>query len=72
MSHDGYVHPRAAVSYVRIVPRTASEQPDSRSQYDGVVKLTVTRCLMLSQKKVWFLSEMDEEQPGTDRDVDFY
>ena len=27
---------------------------------------------MRSQKKWWFFSEADEEQPGTDRDVDYY
>ena len=27
---------------------------------------------MLSHQKWWFLSEEDEEQPGTDRDIDYY
>ena len=27
---------------------------------------------MRSQQKWWFLSEADEEQPGTDRDIDYY
>lgn len=35
-------------------------------------KLTLFRCTMRSQQKWWFLSEADEEQPGTDRDVDYY
>jgi ubiquitin carboxyl-terminal hydrolase 9/24 len=27
---------------------------------------------MRSQQKWWFLSEADEEQLGTDRDIDYY
>jgi hypothetical protein len=66
---DGYVHPGTAVSYVRIVPSTASEGPDRLRR---VVKLTLNRSITREQKKQWFLSEMDEEQPGTDLDVVFY
>ena len=40
---------------------------------DTIVKtLTIFRCTMRSQQKWWFLSEADEEQPGTDRDIDYY
>ena len=34
--------------------------------------LTLFRCTMRSQQKWWFLSEADEEQLGTDRDIDYY
>jgi ubiquitin carboxyl-terminal hydrolase 9/24 len=27
---------------------------------------------MRSQQKWWFLSEADKDQPGTDRDIDYY
>ena len=60
---DGYVAPGQDVSYVRTIP-------DGEPQ--GGHKLTIFRCTMRSQQKWWFLSEADEEQPGTDRDIDYY
>jgi len=33
---------------------------------------TLFRCIMRSGNKWWFISEADEEQPGTDRDIDYY
>jgi len=35
-------------------------------------KITLFRCTMRSQQKWWFLSEADEDQPGTDKDIDYY
>jgi ubiquitin carboxyl-terminal hydrolase 9/24 len=60
---DGYAVPGTDISYVRTVP--------SDADVDGK-KLTIFRCTMRSQQKWWFLSEADEEQPGTDRDIDYY
>ena len=61
---DGYAKPGADVLYVRTIPSDA---------VDGAgKKLTLFRCTMRSQQKWWFLSEADEEQPGTDRDIDYY
>lgn len=40
---------------------------------DGAGKtLTLFRCTMRSQQKWWFISEADEDQPGTDKDIDYY
>lgn len=52
------------ISYERDIPE---DEPDG-----GGKKLTLFRCTMRSQQKWWFLSEADEEQPGTDRDIDYY
>jgi hypothetical protein len=35
-------------------------------------KLTIFQCTLRSTKQWWFLSEADEEQPGTDKDIDYY
>jgi hypothetical protein len=64
MTADGYARPDMAVSYVRVVP---PQPPDMTSR-----KLTLFCCTMRTQQRWWFLSEADEEQPGTDRDVDYY
>jgi ubiquitin carboxyl-terminal hydrolase 9/24 len=34
--------------------------------------LTLFRCQMRSNQKWWFISEADPEQPGTDKDIDYY
>lgn len=61
---DGYAEKGVEISYERRVQPTEKE---------GVGKnLTLFRCTMRSQQKWWFLSEADEEQPGTDRDIDYY
>ena len=63
-TEDGYAQRGAEVSYERKIPET---------EKDGAGKnLTLFRCTMRSQQKWWFLSEADEEQPGTDRDIDYY
>jgi ubiquitin carboxyl-terminal hydrolase 9/24 len=63
-TEDGYAVPGAEVSYVRRIPET--------EKGSGGKSLTIFRCTMRSQQKWWFLSEADEEQPGTDRDIDYY
>jgi hypothetical protein len=67
---DGYAQRGMDICYDRRIPETAasSEQPDGAAGK----KLTLFRCTMRSQQKWWFLSEADEEQPGTDRDIDYY
>jgi hypothetical protein len=61
---DGYFPGGANVSYVRIIPADVPEF--------GGRKLTLFRYDMRSGKKWWFISIADEEQPGTDRDMDYY
>jgi Ubiquitin carboxyl-terminal hydrolase len=60
---DGYAQRGAEISYVRRIPE--GEEGTGK-------QLTLFRCTMRSQQKWWFLSEADEEQPGTDRDIDYY
>ena len=60
---DGYAPPGQEVSYIRTIPE---------GEPQGGHKITIFRCTMRSQQKWWFLSEADEEQPGTDRDIDYY
>lgn len=60
---DGYALKGSDISYVREIPQT---------EEGGGKRLTLFRCTMRSQQKWWFLSEADEEQPGTDRDIDYY
>jgi ubiquitin carboxyl-terminal hydrolase 9/24 len=62
VSKDGYAAGNE-VSYSRTIPEG---EPQAGH------KLTIFRCTMRSQQKWWFLSEADEEQPGTDRDIDYY
>jgi hypothetical protein len=61
---DGYARRGVEISYERIV--TNPEKSGASK------KLTLFRCTMRSQQKWWFLSEADEEQPGTDKDIDYY
>lgn len=61
---DGYARHGADISYQRHIPENEVD--------GGGKKLTLFRCTMRSQQKWWFLSEADEEQPGTDRDIDYY
>jgi len=45
--------------------------PDNAS--DGVgKKLTIFQCVMRDKSKRWYLSEVDTDQPGTDKDIDYY
>lgn len=63
MTEDGYSQRGHEISYLRHIPE---------SEEGAGKKLTLFRCTMRSQQKWWFLSEADEEQPGTDRDIDYY
>ena len=36
------------------------------------IDLTLFQCSMRSQCKWWFISEADPDQPGTDKDIDYY
>lgn len=43
------------------------------SQWNGEdVDFTLHLCRMVSTKLTWFISIADDDQPGTDRDIDFY
>lgn len=64
LTPDGYFVPHTEVNYVRKIPETEKD--------GGGKTLTLFRCTMRSQQKWWFLSEADEDQPGTDRDIDYY
>lgn len=64
VTSDGYALRGADISYERRIPDGEVD--------GGGKKLTLFRCTMRSQQKWWFLSEADEEQPGTDRDIDYY
>ena len=60
------MRPNGDIQYVRKIPESFPER-------DGSGKtLTLFRCTMRSHQKWWFLSEADEEQPGTDKDIDYY
>jgi hypothetical protein len=61
---DSYAQRGVDISYERKIPEADED--------GGGKKLTLFRCTMRSQQKWWFLSEADEEQPGTDRDIDYY
>jgi ubiquitin carboxyl-terminal hydrolase 9/24 len=63
---DGYAKPGGEIFFTHVVP----DKPEFADQVGK--KLTLFRCTMRSQQKWWFLSDADEEQPGTDRDVDYY
>eukprot|EP00529_Nitzschia_sp_RCC80_P000282 CAMPEP_0113494922 /NCGR_PEP_ID=MMETSP0014_2-20120614/29350_1 /TAXON_ID=2857 /ORGANISM="Nitzschia sp." /LENGTH=862 /DNA_ID=CAMNT_0000388817 /DNA_START=294 /DNA_END=2879 /DNA_ORIENTATION=- /assembly_acc=CAM_ASM_000159 len=68
-------------SYERVthVPRPRDGEDDNGTTEDvneeedtEEKKITLFQCTMQSKQKWWFLSEADEEQPGTDRDIDYY
>ena len=64
MTPEGFAQRGADAKYVHKVP---SDEKDG-----GGKTLMLFRCIMQSQQKRWFISEADEEHPGTDRDVDYY
>ena len=81
----GYVKPGIDISYERVIPSSnndsnadapemtaAAEGSGNKVSVSGTKKLTLFRCTMRSQQKWWFLSEADEDQPGTDKDIDYY
>lgn len=61
---DGFVPPKTDYSYEKMIPST---DPSKKAK-----KLTLFKCTMRSQQKWWFISEADEQQPGTDKDIDYY
>jgi len=83
VTESGYAKLGAELSYVREIPANAGGGEPAVEGGAGAggaaaaaagagKKLTLFRCTMRSQQKFWFLSEADEEQPGTDRDIDYY
>jgi len=64
VDEDGYASRGGEPSYVRVIPASPTD--------GGGKKITLFRCTMRSQQKWWFLSEADEDQPGTDKDIDYY
>ncbi len=82
---NGYVKSGVELQYHRIIPlhcdgvvedcSNGGDDPVSvpPSNIDGAGKtMTLFRCTMRSSHKWWFLSEADEDQPGTDKDIDYY
>ncbi len=65
IDEDGHASRGGDRSYVRVIPVSDTEG-------GGVKKITLFRCTMRSQLKWWFISEADEDQPGTDKDIDYY
>ena len=60
----GHINSDVGVQYHYVVPYNASS---------GVGKtLTLFQCTMRSRVKWWFISEADSDQPGTERDIDYY
>jgi hypothetical protein len=68
ITSDGYAAKFAKVGDALTI-RYVRQIPEGEEQ--GGHKLTLFRCTMRSHQKWWFLSEEDEEQPGTDRDIDY-
>lgn len=52
--------------------RTRNNAPEYQHDCGDGVVLTLFRCQMRSRAKWWFLSEADKDQPGTDKDIDYY
>lgn len=82
---NGYAKSGLELQYQRVIPlhedgvdeggADGGDDPISvtPSDIDGAGKtLTLFRCTMRSSHKWWFLSEADEDQPGTDKDIDYY
>lgn len=65
VGEDGFAHPKADHSYEFISAAGPNVNTERR-------KLTLFKCTMRSQQKWWFISEADEQQPGTDKDIDYY
>ena len=53
------------VEHVGLSPKYTLRTVDDR-------EVTLFRCQMRSNQKWWFISEADKEQPGTDKDIDYY
>ena len=68
LTSDGYVAPRADIRYENDFKL---DRRDGNGRQKRKI-ITLFRCTMRSQQKWWFLSEADENQPGTDKDIDYY
>jgi hypothetical protein len=68
LTTEGYVAPRSDIRYECDVPTNEKDKDGKRK----TKRITLFRCTMRSQQKWWFLSEADEQQPGTDKDIDYY
>lgn len=70
ITEGGWVKNGCDIQYIRKIPENNG---NPASTEDGAGKtLTLFRCTMRSQQKWWFISEADEDQPGTDKDIDYY
>ena len=75
LGEDGWLKSGCEPIYVRKIPESSSSNSGGTTtpENDGAGKtLTLFRCTMRSQQKWWFISEADEDQPGTDKDIDYY
>lgn len=52
--------------------RDRNGAPEYQRDCGNGIVLTLFRCQMRSRSKWWFLSEADKDQPGTDKDIDYY
>jgi hypothetical protein len=81
----GYRQPGSEGRYVRhVVPSATSKTAPAQFEESSTTamtgradastnrELTLNRCTVRNQKKVWFVSELDADEPCTDRDVDYY
>ena len=70
ITESGWAKNLYDVQYVRKISENSG---NPASAEDGAGKtLTLFRCTMRSQQQWWFISEADEVQPGTDKDIDYY
>eukprot|EP00594_Rhizosolenia_setigera_P000330 CAMPEP_0178947986 /NCGR_PEP_ID=MMETSP0789-20121207/5214_1 /TAXON_ID=3005 /ORGANISM="Rhizosolenia setigera, Strain CCMP 1694" /LENGTH=380 /DNA_ID=CAMNT_0020628287 /DNA_START=657 /DNA_END=1796 /DNA_ORIENTATION=+ len=66
LTENGFYRDKNDLTYTQKIPTSVPGK-------DGGGKtLTLFRCTMRSHQKWWFLSEADEDQPGTDKDIDYY
>jgi hypothetical protein len=59
----------------RTIKESASHEPFDVNFIDSLGedrKISLICCKLLSKQKKWFISELDKEHPGTDRDLDYY
>ena len=73
---SGAGEPAVNGTYVRCDPEDDPSPKyllEGDSRWNGEhVEFTLHLCKMVSTKLTWFISIADDEQPGTDRDIDFY
>ena len=68
LTKDGYVAPGVDIKYEHM----CTVQTEGDFVLEKAKLITLFQCTMRSQVKWWFLSEADEQQPGTDLDIDYY